>query len=89
MGCIIVDHYIEMHDKPQTFVSVVDKKTVHSLVLYGVAICVRYFEFTTGAHGDNNLMDTNVVLLARMQNENHISIIITILRFTVKVFFFD
>ena len=37
-----------MHDKPQTFLAVVDKMTVHSLVLYGVAICVRTFEFTMG-----------------------------------------
>ena len=28
--------------------SVVDKMTVHSLVLYGVATCVRSLEFTTG-----------------------------------------
>ena len=44
MGCTKVDNFIEMHDKPQTFLTVVDKKTVHSLVLYGVAICVRSFE---------------------------------------------
>ena len=37
-----------MHDKPQTFPNVVDKIIVHILVLYGVAICVRSFEFTTG-----------------------------------------
>ena len=30
--------------------TVVDKMTVHSLVLYSVAICVRYFEFTTGVN---------------------------------------
>ena len=40
-----------MHDKPQTFLTVVDKKTVHSLVLYGVAICVRSFQFTMGVTG--------------------------------------
>ena len=49
MGCILkVDNLIEMHDKPQTFLTVVDKMTVHSLVIYGVAICVRSVEFTTG-----------------------------------------
>ena len=38
-----------MHDKPQTFLTVVDKTSVHRQVLHGVAICVRSFEFTTGA----------------------------------------
>ena len=47
MGCIKLDNLIEMHDKPQTFLSVVDKMAVHSLVLFGVAIRVRSFEFTT------------------------------------------
>ena len=47
IGCIKVDNSIEMHDKPQTFLTVVDKKTVHSLVRYGMAICVRSFEYTT------------------------------------------
>ena len=42
-----VDHFFEMHDKPQTFLTVVDKMIVHSLVRYGVAICVRSVEFTT------------------------------------------
>ena len=37
-----------MHDKPQTFLTVVDKTSVHRQVLHGVAICVRSFEFTTG-----------------------------------------
>ena len=37
-----------MHDKPHTFLTVVDKTSVHRQVLYGVAICVRSFEFTTG-----------------------------------------
>ena len=32
----------------KTFLTVVENKTVHSLVLYGVAICARSFEFTTG-----------------------------------------
>ena len=48
MGCIKVDHLIEIHDKPHTFLTVIDKTSVHSLILYGVAICVRSFEFTTG-----------------------------------------
>ena len=43
MGCIKVDHSIEMHDKPQTFLTVVDKMTVHSLVLYGVDMCSMLF----------------------------------------------
>ena len=34
--------------KPQTFLIVVDKTSVHRQVLHGVAICVRSFEFTTG-----------------------------------------
>ena len=38
-----------MHDKPQTFLTVVDKTSVHRQVLHGVAIRVRSFEFTTGA----------------------------------------
>ena len=29
-----------MHDNPQTFLTVVDKMIVHSLVLHDVAICV-------------------------------------------------
>ena len=37
-----------MHDKPQTFLTVVDKTSVHRQVLHGVAIRVRSFEFTTG-----------------------------------------
>ena len=37
-----------MHDKPQTFRTVVDKTSVHRQVLHGVAIRVRSFEFTTG-----------------------------------------
>ena len=37
-----------MHDKPQTFLTVVDKTSVHRQVLHDVAICVRSFEFTTG-----------------------------------------
>ena len=37
-----------MHDKPQTFLTVVDKTSVHRQVLHGIAICVRSFEFTTG-----------------------------------------
>ena len=36
-----------MHDKPHTFLTVVDKTSVRQ-VLYGVAICVGSFEFTTG-----------------------------------------
>ena len=47
MGCIEVDNLIEMHDKPQTFLTVVAKMIEHGLVLYGVAIYVRTFEFTT------------------------------------------
>ena len=43
-----VDHLIEMHDKPHTFLTLVDKTSVHRQDLYGVAICVRSFEFTTG-----------------------------------------
>ena len=39
-----------MHDKPQTFLTVVDKTSVHRQVLHGVAIRVRSFEFTTGVH---------------------------------------
>ena len=50
MGYIKVDNVIEMHDKQQTFLTVVDKMSVHSLVLYGVAICVDSFEFTTGVY---------------------------------------
>ena len=38
-----------MHDKPQTFLTVVDQTSVHRQVLHGVAIRVRSFEFTTGA----------------------------------------
>ena len=40
-----------MHDKPHTLLTVVDEMTVHSLVLYGVAIMcrtLRSFDFTTG-----------------------------------------
>ena len=37
-----------MHDKPHTFLTAVDKMSVHSLVIYGVAIFVRSLEFTTG-----------------------------------------
>ena len=37
-----------MHDKPQTFLTVVDKTSVHRQVLHGVAMRVRSFEFTTG-----------------------------------------
>ena len=37
----------EMHDQPRIFLTVVDKMNVHSLILYGVAICVRSFEITT------------------------------------------
>ena len=48
MKCIEVDNFIEMHDKPHTFLTVVDKTRVHRQVLYGVAICVRSFEFNTG-----------------------------------------
>ena len=40
-----------MHDKPQTFLTVVDKTSVHRQVLHGVAIRVRSFEFTTGEYG--------------------------------------
>ena len=38
MGCIKVDIFIEAHDKPQTFLTVVDKMTYTSPV--GVAIYV-------------------------------------------------
>ena len=48
MTCIEVDNFIEMHDKPHTFLTVVDKTSVHRQVLYGVAVCVHSFEFTTG-----------------------------------------
>ena len=48
MGCINVANFIAIHDKPHTFPTVVDKMTVHTLVLYGEAKYVRYFEFTTG-----------------------------------------
>ena len=48
MGCIKVVNFIEMHDEPQTFLTVVDKMTVHSLDLYGVAIYLGSFVFTTG-----------------------------------------
>ena len=48
MTCIEVDNFIEMHDKPHTFLTVVDKTSLHRQVLHGVAICVRSFEFTTG-----------------------------------------
>ena len=43
MVCIKVDNLIEMYDKQQTFLiaHAVDKMNVHSLVLYGVAICAR------------------------------------------------
>ena len=34
--------------KPHTFLTVVDKTSVHRQVLYVVAICVRSFEFNTG-----------------------------------------
>ena len=52
MGCIKVDNFIEMHDKPHTFLTVVDKMIVHSLLFYGVAtvLCVRSFEFITGVY---------------------------------------
>ena len=50
MTCIEVDYFIEMHDKPHTFLTVVDKTSVHRQVFYGVAICARSFEFTTGEH---------------------------------------
>ena len=42
-----------MHDKPQTFRTVVDKTSVHRQVLHGVAICVRSIEFTTGVSVTN------------------------------------
>ena len=58
MRCIKVDNFIEMHDKPQTFLSVVDKMIVHSLALYGVSICVRSFEFTT--HGSHQKFKTKL-----------------------------
>ena len=48
MACIKVDNFIEMHDKQQTFLTVIDKTSVHSMIIYGAAICVRSFEFTTG-----------------------------------------
>ena len=48
MACIRVDNFIEMHDKQQTFLTVIDKRSVHSMIIYGAAICVRSFEFTTG-----------------------------------------
>ena len=44
MGCIKSDNFIDMHDKSQIFLTVVDKKTIHSLVIYGVAICIHSFE---------------------------------------------
>ena len=56
MGCIKVDHFIEMYDKPQTFLIVIDKTSVHSLIIYGVAICVRSFEFTTGVYKGSALL---------------------------------
>ena len=49
MICIEVDNFIEKFDKPHTFLTVVDKTSVHRQAHYGVAICVRSFEFTTGA----------------------------------------
>ena len=52
MGCINVDNSTETHDKPHTFLIVVDKMSAHSLVLYGVAICERSFEFTMGGFVD-------------------------------------
>ena len=52
MGCIKVVNFIEMHDKSQTFLTVVDKMTVHSLDLYGVAIYLGSFVFTTMTTGD-------------------------------------
>ena len=39
-----------MHDKPQTSLTVVNKMLVHSLVPYGLAMCVCSFEFTTSDH---------------------------------------
>ena len=57
MGCIKVNNFIQMHDKPQTFQTIVDKKTVHGLVLYGVAICVCSVELTTGEYGLINTED--------------------------------
>ena len=48
MTCIEVDNFIEMHDKPHTFLT--DKTSVHRQVLYGVAICVRSFKFTAGVN---------------------------------------
>ena len=50
MGYIKINNFIEMLDKSQTFITVVDKMSVHSLVLYmyGMAICVCSFEFNTG-----------------------------------------
>ena len=48
MTCIEVDNFIEMHATPHTFLTVVNKTSVHRQVLYGVAIYVRSFEFTTG-----------------------------------------
>ena len=38
MGCLKVNNFIDMHDKPQTFLTVVDKMSVHNLVVYGVSI---------------------------------------------------
>ena len=45
-----------MDDKPQTFLTVVDKTSVHSQVLHGVAIRVRSFEFTTGDYSPSDLL---------------------------------
>ena len=56
MTCIEVDNLIEMHDKPHTFLAVVDKTSVHRQVLYGVAICVHSFEFTMGVNKINYVL---------------------------------
>ena len=56
MGCIKVymNNYIQMHDKPHTFLTIVDQKT-YTAWLFMVThhkqvrlLCVRSFKFSTG-----------------------------------------
>ena len=41
MGCITVDNFTEMHDKPQIFLTVVDKVIVYSLFFFMVWLHVH------------------------------------------------
>ena len=43
MACIKVDNFIKMHDKPQNFLTAVDKTSVHRLVHYGVVIYIYVY----------------------------------------------